>query len=361
MNATPKALGYYFPPEWAVHKATWLSWPHNEASWPGKLFKVYSVYAQFIKVLCEGEIICLNVNNQEMRLQAEQYLLNANVNLERIHFFLQPTNDAWIRDYGPAFLLHKSNPQKKAIIDWHYNAWGGKYPPYDLDDKVPEHIASYYNLPCFKPGIILEGGSVDFNGKGTILTTASCLLNPNRNPHLSQEQIEFFLMQYYGVDQILWLEAGIEGDDTDGHIDDLTRFVNENTVITVVETNQQHPNYAVLQKNLKALQKMRLLDNKPLNIIELPMPTPFYEQNQLLPCSYANFYIGNAAVVVPIFEDDKDTLAIDILSSCFKNKKVIGLNSKDIIWGLGSFHCLSQQEPDTSSNPLAAISPPRSH
>jgi len=186
---------------------------------------------------------------------------------------------------------------------------------------------------------------VEFNGKGTVLTTASCLLNPNRNPRLDQEQIEFYLMQYYGVDQVLWLEEGIEGDDTDGHIDDLTRFINEDTVVTVVETHPRHPNYTTLQKNVKALRKMRLKNNKPLNVIELPMPDPIYEQGQPLPCSYANFYISNANVIVPTFEDDKDDQALDILSSCFQDRKVIGLNSKDIIWGLGSFHCLSQQEP----------------
>lgn len=337
--ATPKELGYYFPAEWMPHRATWLSWPHKEASWPGKHASIFPIYAQFIKAISEGEQVCLNVNDVAMRKEAEKYLAEAGVDLARVLFFIQPTNDAWCRDYGPAFLLHKTDKKKKAVVDWKYNAWGGKYPPYDLDDAIPRHIADFYKLKCFEPPIVMEGGAVDFNGQGRVLTTKACLLNPNRNPHLNQAQIEEFLMHYYGVDQVLWLDEGIEGDDTDGHVDDLTRFVSADTVVTVVETNRQSPNYAPLQNNLSALKKMGL------NVVELPMPAPLYEQGQPLPCSYANFYICNAAVIVPIFEDPNDEKALDILSGCFKDRKVIGLNSKDMIWGLGSFHCLSQQEP----------------
>ncbi|WP_068471520.1 agmatine deiminase family protein [Candidatus Protochlamydia phocaeensis] len=344
-DKTPKELGYSFPAEWRPHRATWLSWPHKEASWPGKLQSIYPIYAQFVRVLTEGEWVCINVNDEAMRLQAEQHLKAAGADLSRVQFFFHPTNDAWCRDHGPAFLLRAGDVDRKAIVDWGYNAWGGKYPPYDWDDEIPTRIAHSLNLPCFKPGIVMEGGSVEFNGKGTVLTTASCLLNPNRNPHLSREEIEKYLIQYYGVEQVLWLEEGIEGDDTDGHIDDLTRFVNEDTVVTVVEKDRNQANYRPLQQNVKALNKMRLLNGKALNVIELPMPAPYFEQGQPLPCSYANFYISNAAVIVPIFEDPQDDAALQILSECFKDRKVIGLNSRDIIWGLGSFHCLSQQEP----------------
>lgn len=345
---TPKELGYYFPAEWEKHDATWLSWPHKKASWPGKIEKIYDVYVQFVKAISQGERVCININDRAMQAKAEYHLKEANVDFSQVQFFLHRTNDAWCRDHGPAFLIRKSLDQPKAIVDWRYNAWGEKYPPYDLDDQIPTLIAHHYKIPCFTPDVIMEGGSVEFNGKGTLLTTKSCLLNPNRNPHYTQGEIEHYLIEYYGIDQILWLESGIKGDDTDGHIDDLTRFVNENTVITMIADSINHPDYKVLRSNLKALESMRLINGERLNIIELPMPQPYYEEGQMLPCSYANFYISNAAVIVPIFEDPNDEKALEILSSSFKDRKVIGLNSKDIIWGLGSFHCLSQQEPACS-------------
>ena len=342
---TPKELGYYFPAEWEKHDATWLSWPHKQTTWPGKIESIYGVYSQFVMHLAKGEKVCINVNDEVMQMQAEHHLNQAGVDLNQVKFFFHPTNDAWCRDHGPAFLIRSSSSEPKAIVDWRYNAWGGKYPPYDLDDKIPSQIARQYGIPCFTPGIIMEGGSVEFNGKGTVLTTKSCLLNPNRNPHYTQKQIEEYLIQFYGVDQVLWLDEGIEGDDTDGHIDDLTRFVNENTVVTIVADQSNHPDYQILKANLKALKSMRLINGQPLNIIELPVPAPYIDQGQLLPCSYANFYISNETVVVPIFEDPKDEIALDILAKCFRDREVIGLNSKTIIWGLGSFHCLSQQEP----------------
>jgi len=236
------------------------------------------------------------------------------------------------------------------IVDWGYNAWGGKYPPFDLDDNIPTLIAKYYNIPVVYPGIVMEGGSVDFNGKGTVLTTTSCLLNPNRNPHLGQIQIEEYLRNYYGVTNILWLGDGIVGDDTDGHIDDITRFVNDDTVVTVVESNKQDDNYHPLQENLRTLKKMRLENGKQLNIVELPMPSAVVWDDMRLPASYANFYISNNYVVVPTFRDKNDDKALDILQQCFPDRKVVGLDSWDIIWGLGSFHCLSQQEPSANGN-----------
>jgi agmatine deiminase len=342
---TPAQLGYYFPAEWAPHVATWLSWPHKEASWPGKIQSIYPIYAQFVKALTEGEQVCINVTHELMQEEAEQWLLQAGTDLSKVSFYQHPTNDAWCRDHGPAFLLSPEAAWKKVVVKWKYNAWGEKYPPHDLDNLIPFRIAETRKLPVFQPGIVMEGGSVEFNGKGTVLTTTACLLNPNRNPHLTQAQIEKYLCDYYGVTNVLWLGDGIVGDDTDGHVDDITRFVNEDTVVTVVEENRNDENYEPLQENLKLLHQMRLENGKQLNVIELPMPAAVLYEDQRLPASYANFYIGNAAVVVPTYRDPNDEKALQILQQCFPDRTVIGLDSTDIIWGLGSFHCLSQQEP----------------
>ncbi|MFZ5973375.1 MAG: agmatine deiminase family protein [Bacteroidota bacterium] len=341
---TPKQLGYFFPAEFAPHDATWLSWPHKEASWPGKIETIFPVYAEFVKCVAEAEKVNINVAHEAMKQKALGYLEKAGADLSQIQFFFHPTNDAWCRDHGPAFLIHRAE-KKKMIVDWGYNAWGGKYPPFDLDDVIPTLIANQYGIPVVSPGIVMEGGSVEFNGKGTLLTTRACLLNPNRNPHLSQKQIEEYLVNYYGVDHILWLGDGIVGDDTDGHIDDLTRFVNADTVVTIVEENKSDENYTILQDNLKELKTLRLESGKQLNIVELPMPSAIVYDGMRLPASYANFYISNKYVVVPTFRDKNDERALQILQSCFPDRKVIGLDSVDIIWGLGSFHCLSQQEP----------------
>ena len=342
---TPQQVGYYFPAEFAPHEATWLSWPHKEASWPGKIDTIYAPYSQFVYYLANSEKVRINVQDESMQQFAIQHLQKANVNLANVEFFLHPTNDAWCRDHGPAFLINPSASQKKVVVDWGYNAWGNKYPPYDLDDVIPTSIAHHFNLPVFHPGIVMEGGSVEFNGAGTLLTSTACLLNPNRNPHLNQQQIEAFLCAYYGVQQILWVDEGIIGDDTDGHIDDTVRFVNEHTVLTVVEENTKDENYALLQHNLKQLSQMRLSNGRSLDIIELPMPDPVIYEDQRLPASYANFYIANKYVIVPTFRCSKDDKALEIISSCFPERKVVGIDSTDIIWGLGSFHCLSQQEP----------------
>lgn len=342
---TPKELGYRFPAEFEKHDATWLSWPHKEASWPGKIEAIYPAYAHFVKLLAEGEKVRINVKDEEMKQFALQYLHEAQTNLKQVEFFFHPTNDAWCRDHGPAFLINPNASQKKIIVDWGYNAWGNKYPPYDLDDVIPTLIANHFKLPVYNPGIVMEGGSVEFNGKGTLLTTTSCLLNKNRNPKLNQQQIEKLLVDYYGVSHILWLGDGIAGDDTDGHIDDLTRFVNADTVVTVVESNKQDENYEPLQENLKQLKGMRLENGKRMNIVELPMPAPVIYENQRLPASYANFYISNKYVVVPTFRDKNDHPALMTMQQCFPDKEVVGIDSLDIIWGLGSFHCLSQQEP----------------
>jgi agmatine deiminase len=344
-SSLPKALGYHFPAEFAKHDATWLSWPHKEASWPGKIETIFPIYAQFIKLVAEGERVHINVLDEKMKIKALGYLQQANADMNNIQVFIHPTNDAWCRDHGPAFLINPQADQKKIIIDWGYNAWGGKYPPFDLDDNIPTLVAKNYNIPVLYPGIVMEGGSVEFNGAGTLLTTTSCLLNENRNPHLNQKQIEEYLSNYYGVDNILWLGDGIIGDDTDGHIDDLTRFVNKDTVVTVVETDKQDDNYKPLQENLQLLKKLRLESGKQMNIVELPMPAAIVYDDMRLPASYANFYISNKYVVVPTFRDKNDDRALQLIQECFSDRKVIGLDSVDIIWGLGSFHCLSQQEP----------------
>jgi agmatine deiminase len=345
LNISPKQLGYRFPAEWEKHTATWLSWPHKEESWPGKINTIYPIYAQFIKALTVGEKVCINVNDEQMKQQASEHLYRQNVDLSKVEFFIHPTNDAWCRDHGPAFLINPNAEHKKAIVDWGYNAWGGKYPPFDLDDVIPTKIGKVLSVPVYNPGIVMEGGSVDFNGTGTLLTTTACLLNKNRNPHLSKQQIEKYLTDYYCVDNILWLGDGIVGDDTDGHIDDITRFVNTDTVVTVVEHDKRDDNYHLLKENAEALDKMKLEKNNSIRVIELPMPSAVVHEGQRLPASYANFYIGNAAVVVPTYRDKNDDKALSILQSCFTDRKVIGLDSTDIIWGLGSFHCLSQQEP----------------
>lgn len=343
---TPKQLGYQFPAEWEKHEATWLSWPHKEASWPGKMESVFPVYSQFVKLLAESEKVRINVADEALKNFAIKHLQQAGADLNHVEFYFHPTNDAWCRDHGPAFLINRLAENKKAIVDWGFNAWGGKYPPFDSDDVIPSLIGKQFNLPVFHPEIIMEGGSVEFNGKGTVLTSTCCLLNKNRNPHFNQHQIEKYLTDYYGMEQVLWVDEGIIGDDTDGHIDDTIRFVNEDTVLTVVETNVKDENYHLLQQNLKSLSKMRLLNGKQLNVIELLMPDAVVYDGLRLPASYANFYISNKYVIVPTYRCDKDNAAMDIIAQSFPDRKVVGLDSIDIIWGLGSFHCLSQQEPE---------------
>lgn len=340
---TPKEQGFFFPPEWHPHRATWLTFPHNEASWQGpKRQQMYPQYVAFIKAITAGEKVCLNVHDEAVQQLATQELLKGGVDLQQIEFLQTPTNDAWCRDHGPAFLINPST-QQRLIVEWGHNAWGGKYPPFDDDDRIPIKVAEYLGLPYVQPGIIMEGGSVEFNGAGTVLTSRSCLLNPNRNPHLTQAQIEQYLYDYYGMEQVLWVADGIVGDDTDGHIDDTTRFVNEDTVVAMIDPGGE--NEAVLNTNLRLLKAMRLPNGKQLNIIEIPMPEPLVIDDFMTPASYANFYLCNAGVLVPTYRSAQDQVALDLLSACFKDRPVLGLDATDIIWGQGSFHCLSQQEP----------------
>ncbi|MEQ9308812.1 MAG: agmatine deiminase family protein [Balneolaceae bacterium] len=342
----PSEKGFYFPAEWEEHEATWLSWPHNSETWPGKIDSIYPAYCEFIKLVAEGEKVKINVRDKAMAEEAFAKIKKSGADMSQVFFYVNPTNDAWCRDHGPAFLVNKEF-NKKIIVDWGFNAWGGKYPPFDLDDVIPTRIANQLGLPVAQADIVMEGGSVEFNGKGTVLTTTSCLLNKNRNPHLSKDQIEEYLKNYYGVTQILWLGDGIIGDDTDGHIDDITRFVNETTVVTAIEEDPNDENYEPLKVNRELLMGVTI-NQSPLIVVDLPMPKARYYKGQRLPMSYANFYISNKYVVVPVFGDPNDEKAVFILQGCFPTRKVVGVDSSDIIWGLGSFHCLSQQEPKLS-------------
>ncbi len=355
-DKTPRELGFHFPAEFEQQEAIWLSWPHNVESWPdGKdgrkeIIKMLPQYCDFVAEISKHQRVNINVKNHAMKDESEAYLMETNADGKNIFYYFHPTNDAWCRDHGPAFVVN-CKTKEKAIVDWGYNAWGGKY-LHDLDNQIPSLIARALNLPIFKPEIIMEGGSVDFNGQGTVITTSACLLNPNRNPHLSSGEIERYLMDYYGVSNVIWLNDGIVGDDTDGHVDDITRFVNSTTVVTAVEHRKSDANYKPLAENLEILAKAELEDGGAITIIELPMPKPVYYANkymqrrQRLPASYANFLITNRVVVVPTFQDLKnDDKALSILQTVFPERRVVGIDSTNIIWGLGSFHCLSQQEP----------------
>lgn len=338
----PRELGYRMPAEWEPHQATWLTWPRPDGiSFPDKYDTVPPVYAELIKHLVEVEEVNINVWNAEMEEWVRGLLAKEHTSLERVRFHHFPAYEPWCRDHGPIFLVREQNGKReRAIVDWGYNAWGGKYPPFDLDDAVPQHVAKLRGLPLFSPGIVMEGGSIEVNGRGALLTTTSCLLNPNRNPQLNRAQIEEYLRDYLGVTEIIWLGDGIVGDDTDGHIDDLTRFVNAETIVTAVEGDPNDENFAPLQENLQRLQSL----NK-FRVVALPMPRAITHEGQRLPASYANFYIANKIVLVPTYRDKNDQLALEILQGEFPGRRVIGVDSTELIWGLGSFHCITQQEP----------------
>ncbi len=344
---TPRRLGFRMPAEWEPHRATWLTWPRRDGiSFPGSYDAVPPVYAEFIRVLIEHEEVRINVWDSAMETEVRRSLARARVPMARVFFHHFPSYEPWCRDHGPIFVVRDAGGRReRAVVDWGYNAWGGKYPPFDLDDAVPRHVAGLRGLPLFSPGIVMEGGSLDVNGCGTVLTTESCLLNSNRNPSLSKKQIEIVLSDYLGVSQILWLGDGIVGDDTDGHVDDLSRFVSADTVVTVVEDDPADENYGLLRDNLDRLKGFRDLSGKPFRIIELPMPGRLEREGQRLPASYANFYIANDVVVAPTFRQPNDARAMTILQTCFPDRRVVGIDSTDLIWGLGSFHCISQQEP----------------
>ncbi|MBI5299282.1 MAG: agmatine deiminase family protein [Deltaproteobacteria bacterium] len=327
------------PAEWERHEGTWLTWPKDPVTWPDRVPQVEKVYLEMIHHLTTHEKVFLLVDDKATAQKIPK--------LKNLVVHIIPTIDSWIRDYGPNFLVHEKNGGKElAFNHWEYNAWGGKYEELIADTKIPQKIAPLLNCPVFEPGIVLEGGSIEVNGVGTCLTTKQCLLNKNRNPHLSKKEIEECLKNYLKVRQIIWLEEGIKGDDTDGHIDDIARFVNASNVVCAVEEDPADENYKLLQENFKILQKSRDQSGERLTVIPLPMPTPIGEEDgKPLPASYANFYIANDLVLVPVFQSKKDSNALTIFEKFFPNRNVVGIPCQDLVWGLGTIHCVTQQQP----------------
>ncbi|WP_437186449.1 agmatine deiminase family protein [Planctomicrobium sp. SH668] len=342
----PAELGYRMPAEWEPQEGVWLSWPHRIATWPGKFGPIPAFFAELASEISEGQFVHINVLDQAMEDSVTELLKAANAHLERVRFHHIATNDTWVRDHGPIYVVKdEAGRRGRALTNWGYNAWGNKYHPHDADAAVPLRIAEEFKEPVFSNPMILEGGSIDVNGAGLLLTTEACLLNKNRNPHLSKEEIEEQLKRMLAVKKILWIGDGIVGDDTDGHVDDITRFVNINTIVTAVEEDPQDVNYKALHENYLKLQAMTDLNGKPLNIIPIPMPNAVVHAGNRLPASYANFLITNTKVLVPIYNCNRDQIALDILAKLFPTRKVVGLQSTDLVWGLGSIHCVTQQQP----------------
>lgn len=344
-TTTPAVLGYRMPAEWEPHEATLLSWPYNLGTWEGHLDGAEVTMAAVIAELVKHERVDLLVASAEVEARARTYLDPLQAPPERLRYLPIEAGDVWIRDYGPIFLVRDS--QSKREVAWNksgYNAYGKpeEYADLLIGNDVPAQLP-YQHLPHFDTGMVLEGGSIDVNGTGTLLTTESCLLSPTRNPQLSKEQIEERLRQYFGVRNILWLYDGIAGDDTTGHIDDLTRFVNRSTVVTVTEPNPSDTNHAVLQENLQRLRSMTDETGTPLTVLELPMPREFVVGGRRMAASYANFYIANGVVLVPTYAQPSDAVALDVLKGCFPDRQVIGIDSREFIWGYGSIHCSTQQ------------------
>ncbi len=340
-------LGYRMPAEWEPHQATWMSWPaRRDTSFPDGDHhdRVLPVFIQMIEAITAGETLYLNCTDPDDRRFVEQHVSkNAAKNLVITDI---PAVYPWCRDHGAIFVVHDETGEV-AATSWKYNAWGGKYPEAFPDNNISAAMAKLLGVPEYDAGIVLEGGSIDVNGCGTVLTTESCLLNRNRNPQLTKKDIERHLLEFLGQEKVLWLHDGIVGDDTDGHIDDITRFINTETVVTVVEEDESDVNHAPLMENYERLCRMSTEDDSPLNVVTLPMPRPVIDAGIRLPASYANFYIFNEAVLVPVFNDPADELALHKLQECFPDRKLIAVDSRSLVWGLGSFHCLTQQVPAT--------------
>lgn len=341
----PAAPAFSMPAEWMPHQATWISWPHKRESWPGKFEPVEPVMTRFVAAMSAGELVRINVLDKAHEMHVRQ-LLEGQVNAANVCFHRFPTNDAWCRDHGAIFVTRKAGGAGELLaLDFRFNSWGGKYPPYDLDDAIPPQMAEALGVRCESIDMVLEGGSIEVNGAGALLTTEQCLLNPNRNPSMSKDGIETKLRELLGVSQIIWLGDGIVGDDTDGHIDDLTRFVAEDTVVTVIEENRSDENHDALAENRERLDAIRLDDGRALKVIELQMPRPVEFEGDRLPASYANFYIGNKTVVMPSFDDPADEANRQALARCFPGREVVAIDCTDLVLGLGTFHCLTQQVP----------------
>jgi len=334
---------FIMPAEWARHRGTWFSWPHNPGTWPGQLEGTERALARAVAALSQHEKVFINVLDARHALHVRD-LLPAETVFPEVSFEIIPTNDAWCRDHGAIFVVAPDG--ELTALDFGFNAWGGKYPPFDLDDAVPPQMAQRLQLPVVSVDHILEGGSVDVNGAGALLTTRQCLLNPNRNPRRSRADIEALLGRYLGAERVFWLGDGIIGDDTDGHVDDITRFVAENRVITAMEPDPRDPNHRPLLENRALLETFRLADGRGLEVVELPMPDALCHEGERLPASYANFYIANDLVLVPVFGCDRDAEALTIIGSCFPDRRVLGIDCRDVVVGLGTLHCLSQQVPD---------------
>jgi agmatine deiminase len=341
---TPAKLGFRMPAEWEPQSAVWLSWPHKYASWPGQFRPVPHTFAAIVAQISRFEEVRINA---AVRLQprARRLCAAAGADMAKVTFYDHPTNDAWCRDHGPIFVKNDRTGEI-AVTDWVYTAWGRKYPPYDLDNTIPPKIAAQLRLRRFEHDMVLEGGSIEVNGRGLLLTSEQCLLNRNRNPHLTQAEIEQNLKDYFGVKSVLWLGEGIVGDDTDGHIDDITRFYKPDGFITCIEPNRRDPNHRPLAENLRRLRNFRNPVGRKFDIVTLPLPKPFAIQGQRVPASYANFLIINGAVLVPTFRQKKrDGEALAIIGDCFPGREIIPIDCYHLIWGLGTLHCISQQQP----------------
>lgn len=353
-TATPQQLGYIMPAEWERHEATWLAWPHNPEDWPGKFQTIPWVYAEIVRLLSAQERVHILVDDAKSEGRAHSILERAGANLDQVSFHRWPTNRVWTRDSGPIFVRNAEG--KVAVTNWRFNAWA-KYPDWPLDDQVPGHVTELLGLPVWQPTVevengakhrlVLEGGSIDTNGQGILLTTEECLLSEvqQRNPGVSRAQLERAFHDYLGIEQVIWLDRGIAGDDTHGHVDDISRFVGPTTIVTAVEPNTGDPNHEPLEENLARLKAARTLDGKQFNIVEIPLPRAVVFRGQRLPASYANFYIANNLVLVPTFNDPHDRVALSILADVFPDRDVIGIHAVDLVWGLGTLHCMTQQQP----------------
>jgi agmatine deiminase len=349
---TPRALGYHLPAEWEPHEATWIGWPHNLTDWPGKFAPIPWVYTEIVRKIAPGEIVRILVNSKAHEAKARRALERARADLERVEFYRFPTNRGWTRDFGPLFIRRTAPQSEIAIVRFAFNAWA-KYPDWQKDCQVATYAARALRTRLFQAKVkgcdfVLEGGSIDVNGRGTLLTTEECLLDSTaqvRNPGLSRGEIEAALKDYLGVTNVLWMGKGIAGDDTHGHIDDLARFVGPRTVVLCQEDDPHDPNYEPLNENRERLESMRLEDGAHIEVVPLPMPSPLYFNGQRLPASYANFYITNAATLVPTFNDPKDRRALGTLAELVHDRPVVGIHAVDLAWGLGTLHCLTQQQP----------------
>jgi agmatine deiminase len=341
---TPATLGFRMPAEWKPQAAIWLSWPHRRKTWPQSFGPIPAKYAEIAATISRYEPVRLNIA-KPLHAGARRLLNRAKAELARVEIFDHATDDAWCRDHGPIFVKNDRTGEV-ALTDWQFNAWGGKYPKFDDDNQIPSKIADALKLRRFKQSMVLEGGSVEVNGEGLLLTTEACLLNKNRNPQLSREQIEQALRDFLGVHTIYWLGDGIAGDDTDGHVDDLSRFFRADGIVTAVESNSRDVNYRALQENLARLKSLRTPAGKKFKLVELPMPRACYRDEQRLPATYANFLVLNGAVLMPTFRQPKrDREAAEVLAACFPGREIVPIDCLDLVIGRGTLHCISQQQP----------------